>query len=113
MRENPSLSVNRAAGAWDLFRGLCHLGAIVVCYMELLVDASWVDLLRMEACVFHLAVDKLMHVAWVAMQTGTFVGKASIVVVVHEVQAEVREDDLAVGDASDFVRDHLQNPYSS
>lgn len=105
--------VSRAAGAWDLFHDLCRLVAIVVCYMELQVGASLVDLLQVEACVFHLVVDRPMRVAWVVTQIGTFVGTASIVVVVHEVQVEVREDDLAVDDASDFVRDHLQNPCSS
>lgn len=108
MRENSSLVVSRAAGAWDLFRDLCRLVVIVVCCMQLLVGASCVDLLRVEASAFH-AVDRLMRVAWVATRIGTFAGTASIVVVVHE----VREGALAGDDAWDSVRDHLQNPYSS
>jgi len=107
VRENPSLVVSRGVGAWDLLRVLCRLVVTVVCCMELLVGASWVDLLQAEACVFHLVVDRLMRVAWVVKRTGTFVGTASTVVVGHEVQVVVREDALEVDDALGFARDHL------
>lgn len=108
VRENPSLLVRRAAGAWDLLGALCRLVVIVVCCMELLVGASLVDLLQVEAFVFHLAEDRPMRVAWVVKRLGTFVGTSSTVVAVgHEVLVVVREDGLEVDDASGFARGHL------
>ena len=107
VRENPSLVVSRAAGAWDLLRVRCRLVVIVACCMDFLVDASWVDLLQVEACVSQLVVDRPMRVTWVVKRIGTFVGTASTVAVGHEVQVVVREDALEVDDALGFARDHL------